>query len=89
MRRILDLKDCRVGLALILLSNLGHKYGPKYFKECFPYCTLLNLGTWKSLFLKWYFDGLTLKISMILLGTNSYLTLYNKVRDPVNAYFVR
>ena len=48
MRRILDLKEYRVGLSLILLSNLDHKYGPKYLKECFPYCTLLNLGRQKS-----------------------------------------
>ena len=36
VRRILNLKNCRVGLSLILLSNVDHKYGPKYLKECFP-----------------------------------------------------
>ena len=42
---MLDLEDCKVGLALILLSNLDHVYGPKYLKECFLYYTLLNLAT--------------------------------------------
>ena len=36
IRRMLNLKDCKVGLSLILLSNLDHIYGPKYLIECFP-----------------------------------------------------
>ena len=30
IRRTLDLKDCRIGLSLILLSNLDHICGPRY-----------------------------------------------------------
>ena len=34
---MLVLKDCKVGLFLILLSNLDHIYGPKkYLIERFP-----------------------------------------------------
>ena len=33
IRRMLHLKDCKVGLSLILLSNLDHIYGPKYLVE--------------------------------------------------------
>ena len=29
MRHMVDLKDCNIGLTLILLSNLDHSYGPK------------------------------------------------------------
>ena len=35
MRRMLDLKDCKVRLSLFFLSNLDHMYGPKYLIECF------------------------------------------------------
>ena len=33
MRRMLDLKDCELGLSLTLLSNLDHIHGPKYLIE--------------------------------------------------------
>ena len=51
----IGLKDCRVGLSMhmhVLLSNLEHISGPKYLKECLPYCTLLTLGRKTFLFLK-------------------------------------
>ena len=35
LRRRLDLKDCKLGLSLSLLSNFDHIYicGPKYLRE--------------------------------------------------------
>ena len=34
---MLVLRDCKVGLSLILLPNLDHIYGPaEYLIECFP-----------------------------------------------------
>ena len=53
MCRMLDLKDCKLGLSLTLLSSLNYIYGPKYLIECFPSRNVqsLNLGIWKSLFL--------------------------------------
>ena len=89
IRRMVDLKDCNIGLPLILLSNLDHSYGPKYLIECFTQHTLLNVGKWKSIFLKWYFDDFTLKMSMTLLGTTQYLTLYIKVARSCKCWSCR
>ena len=35
-----------------MLGILAHTFGPKYFTECFPYVTVLNLGKIKSAFLR-------------------------------------
>ena len=43
LRLRLDLKDCKLGFSLSLLSNFDHICGPKYLREGFPYCTELNL----------------------------------------------
>ena len=32
MRRMLDLKDCKLDLSLTSMSNLDHMYGPKYLR---------------------------------------------------------
>ena len=47
------------------------------------------MGKWKSIFLKWYLDDLTLKMSTTLLGNKPYLTLYMKVARSCKRRFCR
>ena len=77
---MLDLKDRKVGLSLILLSNLDHIYGPWVPYRMFPLNTNNSGSEWKSIFLKWYLDDLTLKMSKTLLGAKPYFGIFNFTR---------
>ena len=65
----------RVFRSRVSFGNLAHSTGPMYLKECFPYWTVLNRWTWKSLFLKLYLDIFCWNRSLIFFGCKPYFVL--------------
>ena len=64
---------------LILLGILAHNFGPKYFTECFPYVSVLNLGKIKSAFLRLWLLCCLLERLVIYCGHKLFLALNIKM----------